>query len=57
MVVFRSVLVPIKAVIITCCRSEPLPFAIVIGPSMDDEVFLLSRVREEWRRTGGGPNP
>jgi RND superfamily putative drug exporter len=27
-------------------------FAIVFGLSMDYEVFLLSRVREEWRRTG-----
>jgi RND superfamily putative drug exporter len=27
-------------------------FAIVFGLSMDYEVFLLSRVREEWKRTG-----
>jgi RND superfamily putative drug exporter len=27
-------------------------FAIVFGLSMDYEVFLLSRVREEWRRSG-----
>jgi RND superfamily putative drug exporter len=27
-------------------------FAIVFGLSMDYEVFLLSRIREEWRRTG-----
>lgn len=27
-------------------------FAIVFGLSMDYEVFLLSRMREEWRRTG-----
>ncbi len=27
-------------------------FAIVFGLSMDYEVFLLSRVREEWQRTG-----
>jgi RND superfamily putative drug exporter len=27
-------------------------FAIVFGLSMDYEVFLLSRVREEWHRTG-----
>lgn len=27
-------------------------FAIVFGLSMDYEVFLLSRVREEWLRTG-----
>src|SRR3546814_11945233 len=27
-------------------------FAIVFGLSMDYEVFLLSRVKEEWHRTG-----
>jgi RND superfamily putative drug exporter len=27
-------------------------FAVVFGLSMDYEVFLLSRVREEWHRTG-----
>ena len=27
-------------------------FAIVFGLSMDYEVFLLSRVREAWLRTG-----
>jgi putative drug exporter of the RND superfamily len=27
-------------------------FAVVFGLSMDYEAFLLSRVREEWRRTG-----
>jgi RND superfamily putative drug exporter len=27
-------------------------FAIVFGLSMDYEVFLLSRIREEWRRSG-----
>ena len=27
-------------------------FAIVFGLSMDYEVFLLSRIREEWQRTG-----
>jgi len=27
-------------------------FAIVFGLSMDYEVFLLSRIREEWLRTG-----
>jgi RND superfamily putative drug exporter len=27
-------------------------FAVVFGLSMDYEVFLLSRVREEWLRTG-----
>ncbi len=29
-----------------------LIFAIVFGLSMDYEVFLLSRMHEEWRRTG-----
>jgi putative drug exporter of the RND superfamily len=81
--VFRSVLVPIKAVamnllsigaaygivvalfqwgwLATLTGVQPAPiepwapmmlFAIVFGLSMDYEVFLLSRVREEWRRTG-----
>jgi len=31
-----------------------LMFAIVFGLSMDYEVFLLSRVREEWLRDGDG---
>jgi putative drug exporter of the RND superfamily len=83
MVVFRSLLVPLKAVIMNLLsigaayglvvalfqwgwlsdltNVEPAPiepwapmmlFAIVFGLSMDYEVFLLSRVREEWRRTG-----
>jgi RND superfamily putative drug exporter len=83
MVVFRSVLVPLKAVIMNLLSIgaaygivvalfqwgwlsdltgvEPAPiepwapmmlFAIVFGLSMDYEVFLLSRVREEWHRTG-----
>jgi putative drug exporter of the RND superfamily len=83
MVVFRSLLVPIKAVImnllsigaaygivvalfqwgwlsdITGVQPAPIEpwapmmlFAIVFGLSMDYEVFLLSRVREEWHRTG-----
>jgi putative drug exporter of the RND superfamily len=83
MVVFRSLLVPIKAVImnmlsiaaaygivvalfqwgwlsdITDVQPAPIEpwipmmlFAIVFGLSMDYEVFLLSRVREEWKRTG-----
>ncbi|MDA1001762.1 MAG: MMPL family transporter [Chloroflexi bacterium] len=83
MAVFRSVLVPIKAVLmnvlsigaaygivvavfqwgwlggwlgITGGPIEPfLPmmmFAIVFGLSMDYEVFLLSRVKEEFDRTG-----
>ena len=83
MVVFRSLLVPLKAVIMNLLSIgaaygvmvagfqwgwlggimnfegapiEPwmpmMMFAIVFGLSMDYEVFLLSRVREEWRRTG-----
>lgn len=83
MVVFRSVLVPLKAVVMNLLSIgaayglivavfqwgwgravfgiegapiEPfLPmmlFAIVFGLSMDYEVFLLSRIREEWTRTG-----
>ncbi len=83
MVVFRSLLVPLKAVVmnllsigaaygivvalfqwgwlsdLTGVQQAPIEpwipmmmFAIVFGLSMDYEVFLLSRVREEWRRTG-----
>ena len=84
MVVFRSILVPLKAVLLNLLSiaaalgatvavftwgwlrqvvgfSEPVPletvapmlmFAIVFGLSMDYEVFLLSRVREEWRLGG-----
>ncbi len=83
MAVFRSILVPLKAVLMNLLSIgaaygivvagfqwgwlgpilnidgapiEPfLPmmlFAIVFGLSMDYEVFLLSRVREEWLRTG-----
>ncbi|HEX7133185.1 MAG TPA: MMPL family transporter [Iamia sp.] len=83
MVVFRSILVPLKAVLMNLLSIgaaygivvagfqwgwlgglfnfdgapvEPfLPmmmFAIVFGLSMDYEVFLLSRVKEEWDRTG-----
>ena len=83
MVVFRSLLVPLKAVImnmlsiaaaygivvalfqwgwlsdITGVQPAPIEpwipmmlFAIVFGLSMDYEVFLLSRIREEWIRTG-----
>jgi RND superfamily putative drug exporter len=83
MVVFRSLLVPLKAVIMNLLSIgaaygvmvalfqwawlsdvtgvSPAPvepwmpmmlFAIVFGLSMDYEVFLLSRVREEWHRTG-----
>ncbi len=83
MVVFRSVLVPLKAVImnllsigaaygitvmvvqwgwfsdLTGLSPGPIEtfapvmfFAIVFGLSMDYEVFLLSRIKEEWLRTG-----
>src|SRR3546814_3314926 len=83
MIVFRSVLVPLKAVFmnllsigaaygimvtvlqwgwfsdITGLAPGPIEafapmmlFAIVFGLSMDYEVFLLSRVKEEWHRTG-----
>ena len=83
MLVFRSILVPLKAVVmnllsigaaygvvvalfqwgwlsdITGVQPAPIEpwapmmlFAIVFGLSMDYEVFLLSRIREEWRRTG-----
>jgi len=82
MVVFRSLLVPLKAVIMNLLSIgaaygvvvagfqwgwlggplsfeggpiEPwipmMLFAIVFGLSMDYEVFLLSRVKEEWERT------
>ncbi len=83
LVVFRSLLVPLKAVIMNLLSIsaaygvvvalfqwgwlsdvtgvQPAPvepwapmmlFAIVFGLSMDYEVFLLSRIREEWHRTG-----
>ena len=83
MIVFRSLLVPLKAVIMNLLsigaaygitvavfqwgwgssllniESAPIEpfvpmmlFAIVFGLSMDYEVFLLSRIREEWDRTG-----
>ncbi len=83
MVVFRSVLVPVKAAIMNLLsisaaygvvvavfqwgwgkdligidRVGPIEsfapmmmFAVLFGLSMDYEVFLLSRVREEWLRT------
>ena len=87
MAVFRSLLVPLKAVVmnllsmgaayglvvalfqwgwfsgITGIQTGPIEpfvpmmlFAIVFGLSMDYEVFLLSRVREEWHRTGDSHN-
>src|SRR4029453_4764719 len=83
MVVLRSVLVPLKAVImnvlslaaaygvivamfqwgwgssllnVSGAPIEPfipmMMFAIVFGLSMDYEVFLLSRIKEEYDRTG-----
>ena len=84
MIVFRSVLVPLKAVVmnmlsigaaygvivavfqwgwlkdlIGVAKAGPVEawapmmlFAIVFGLSMDYEVFLLSRMREEYDRTG-----
>ena len=83
MLVFRSLLVPLKAVImnmlsiaaaygvvvalfqwgwlggITGVQPAPIEpwipmmlYAIDFGLSMDYEVFLLSRIREEWTRTG-----
>jgi len=84
MVVFRSILVPLKAAIMNLLSigaaygivslstsggfvgdligiEEPTPvpgfipmmmFAILFGLSMDYEVFLLSRIREEYDRTG-----
>lgn len=85
--VFRSLLVPIKAVIMNMLSIsaaygivvalfqwghlgsitgiEPAPiepfipmmmFAIVFGLSMDYEVFLLSRVKEEYERSGDARN-
>jgi putative drug exporter of the RND superfamily len=87
MVVFRSLLVPLKAVLMNVISIaaaygvvvavfqwgwlnsifgvEPAPiepfipmmmFAIVFGLSMDYEVFLLSRVKEEYDRTGDAVN-
>ncbi len=83
LLVFRSLLVPVKAVVMNLLsigaaygvivavfqwgwlsdviRIEGAPiepfipmmlFAIVFGLSMDYEVFLLSRIKEEWDRTG-----
>jgi RND superfamily putative drug exporter len=87
MMVFRSLLVPLKAVIMNMLSIsaaygvvvaifqwgwlgsvtgiEPAPiepfvpmmlFAIVFGLSMDYEVFLLSRIKEEYDRTGDPVN-
>ena len=84
MIVFRSILVPLKAVVVNLLsigaaygivvaifqwgwmkdvvgleRNGPVEawvpmmlFAIVFGLSMDYEVFLLSRIKEEYDRTG-----
>ncbi|MGP4110002.1 MMPL family transporter [Streptomyces sp. 4N509B] len=79
MIVFRSVLIPLKAAVLNLLSIgaalgamtlvfqdgrlgvEPGPieaflpvmvFAIVFGLSMDYEIFLVSRIHEEWRRTG-----
>lgn len=79
MVMFRSVLIPLKAALLNLLSIgaalgaislvfqhgmfgiEPGPieaylpvviFAIVFGLSMDYEIFLVSRIQEEWRRTG-----
>ncbi len=84
MAVFRSVAIPLKAVIVNMLSvgaaygvivavfqwgwlgsvigigaTGPIDpwiplmmFTILFGLSMDYEVFLLSRIREEWRRTG-----
>lgn len=83
-VVFRSILVPLKAALMNLASiaaaygvvvavfqwgwakglvglSETIPivsfvplvmFVILFGLSMDYEVFLMSRIREEWDRTG-----
>lgn len=87
MVVFRSIMVPLKAVIMNMLSIgaaygiavaifqwgwlgsvfgiegapiEPfipmLMFAIVFGLSMDYEVFILSRMKEEFERTGDAVN-
>jgi RND superfamily putative drug exporter len=79
MVVFRSILIPLKAALLNLlsigaslgvmtlvfsdgwfgAQAGPIEafvpvmiFAIVFGLSMDYEVFLVSRMHEEWRRTG-----
>ncbi|MGW7295739.1 MMPL family transporter [Streptomyces xiamenensis] len=79
MVVFRSLLIPLKAALLNLLSIgaalgavtlvfqhgllgfEPGPieafipvliFAIVFGLSMDYEIFLISRIHEEWTRTG-----
>ena len=71
MAVFRSVLVPLKAVLVNLLSIgaaygivvaifqwgwAAMLFAIVFGLSMDYEVFLLSRIKEEYDRTGDNAN-
>ncbi|WP_207938940.1 MMPL family transporter [Actinomadura darangshiensis] len=83
MVVFRSVLVPLKAALLNLLSIgaalgamtlvfqdgwfgvEPGPieaylpvmvFAIVFGLSMDYEIFLISRIHEEWTRSPHNPS-
>ena len=88
MVVFRSLLVPLKAVVMNMLsisaaygvmvavfqwgwladvvgigKGAPIEpfipmmmFAVVFGLSMDYEVFLLSRIKEEYERTGDAVN-
>ncbi|OLT38254.1 hypothetical protein BJF79_27585 [Actinomadura sp. CNU-125] len=83
MVVFRSVLVPLKAALLNLLSIgaalgamklvfqdgwfgvEPGPieaylpvliFAIVFGLSMDYEIFLISRIHEEWTRSPDDPS-
>jgi len=78
MVVFRSVLIPLKAAVLNLlsigaalgvmtyvfgaghfgAQAGPIEaflpvivFAVGFGLSMDYEVFLISRIQEEWRRT------
>ena len=55
----RPVPVGLAAATSPACSRGPIEtwvpmmlFAVVFGLSMDYEVFLLSRIREEWRRTG-----
>jgi uncharacterized membrane protein YdfJ with MMPL/SSD domain len=55
MVVLRSVLLPLKAVVmnvLTVAAAYGVLVAIVFGLSMDYEVFLLSRIKERYHATG-----
>jgi RND superfamily putative drug exporter len=50
-----SVVVPVKAILMNLDLTTPLLlFVFVFGLSMDYEVFLLARIKEEWDRDGGG---